>query len=778
MRPYSRCILFLLLLPFTAFAGQNKDSASVKAKADSTRPKPPSIPVLKPTIGMGAGVFTFYGDVNNSSLVSPSTSRIAYQLSIGKDLNRFLNLEFYVLWGEMGANERSTSRNLNFETTVHMGGLRIAYNFDHFLPKKRNVEPWISAGVEGFEYLSKTDLYDANGNKYYYWSDGSIHNLDQNDVNAANSIILIRDYSYESDIREMNLDGFGKYPERSWAVPVGAGITFLLNEKWRLKIGATMHFTFTDYIDGVTGNSTGTRKGDPKNDNFLMTAFSLHYDLMGVKRPGELPDTVDYSGVDFVAIDALDSDGDGVVDVSDNCPGTPYGVIVDGHGCPLDDDNDGVPNFLDKEPNSPSGALVDKDGVALNDSTIALGYRMYVDSTGEFIKRVVLPTAITGEGGTHTAAALKEYTVLIGQYKSGVPLDEMGKLLSVSDVASTQMPDSSTYYTAGNFNYLRDANARRDELINAGFPKAKVVQKKNGKFIEPEPEPTGVNVTLNNGGNNTGNTSGNTGNKTGNTSGNTGNTSGNTGNTSGNTGNNSGNTGNTGNKTGNTGNTGNTTGNTGNNTGNTSGNTGNNTGNTGTGELIYRVQVGAYSKKVSNNVFSGVPDLIEIKGTDGLYRYFSGSFKDINAASARRAEVTSKGYSGAWVVAYKNKDRVSISSGGNNQQEVKHDSIAEKKTVNTLNKDLIVFKVQLGIFRSDPPKDKMDKMSKVPGVEGTKLPSGLTAYQAGKFKDIKDARALQQRCINEFGIPDAFVIAYFKDQMISVQEALELLKQN
>jgi len=58
----------------------------------------------------------------------------------------------------------------------------------------------------------------------------------------------------------------------------------------------------------------------------------------------------------------LDSDGDGVVDAADKCPNTPKGVKVDAVGCPLDSDGDGVPDYLDKCPNTPKGLVVDETG--------------------------------------------------------------------------------------------------------------------------------------------------------------------------------------------------------------------------------------------------------------------------------------------------------------------------------------------------------------------------------------------------------------------------------
>ena len=62
----------------------------------------------------------------------------------------------------------------------------------------------------------------------------------------------------------------------------------------------------------------------------------------------------------------LDSDGDGVIDDLDRCPGTPAGVKVDKNGCPVDTDGDGVPDYLDKCPGTPKGVSVDKDGCPLD----------------------------------------------------------------------------------------------------------------------------------------------------------------------------------------------------------------------------------------------------------------------------------------------------------------------------------------------------------------------------------------------------------------------------
>lgn len=61
----------------------------------------------------------------------------------------------------------------------------------------------------------------------------------------------------------------------------------------------------------------------------------------------------------------VDSDGDGVIDTLDKCPGTPAGVTVDAQGCPVDSDKDGVADYLDKCPTTPLGTSVDAKGCAI-----------------------------------------------------------------------------------------------------------------------------------------------------------------------------------------------------------------------------------------------------------------------------------------------------------------------------------------------------------------------------------------------------------------------------
>ena len=77
----------------------------------------------------------------------------------------------------------------------------------------------------------------------------------------------------------------------------------------------------------------------------------------------------------------IDTDGDGVPDYIDECPGTPqeaYGK-VDAKGCPIDTDGDGVPDYLDQCPGTPAEAYgkVDEKGCPID--TDGDGVPDYID---------------------------------------------------------------------------------------------------------------------------------------------------------------------------------------------------------------------------------------------------------------------------------------------------------------------------------------------------------------------------------------------------------------
>jgi len=156
-----------------------------------------------------------------------------------------------------------------------------------------------------------------------------------------------------------------------------------------------------------------------------------------------------------------DSDGDGVPDTADRCPGTAAGVPVDATGCELDTDGDGVPDHRDKCPNTPKGDRVDADGCSLtrrlevffdNDSS-KLKPESYDDMNlaVELLKRVPAATAVI-EGHTDSngpdahnqrlsearAKAVRDYMVSMGIDPSRLEARGFGESQPVADNATAE----------------------------------------------------------------------------------------------------------------------------------------------------------------------------------------------------------------------------------------------------------------------------------------------------------------------------------------------------
>lgn len=327
-------------------------------------------PLYKPVIGLGSGVFNFYGDVKNN-YINPVLGDYGYKFNVSSflDQKRYYTLNLYFLYGKISGNERSftdLARNLNFKTDLVNFGASLEYNFDHVFRKNKYIKPFLSAGIENIQFTPKGDLLDQNGNAYHYWSDGTIRNIPEINDDIALSTILHRDYKYETDLRkrEETLHGLGSYSQNTFAIPLDAGLNFKISDRIFLKMGTSFHLTFTDFLDNVSSKGTSV-KGKKGNDFFTYNYFTLHFDLFSEPETVILEKMFAEFEFDEVMLD--DEDGDYILDSVDDCPGTPFGIAVDSTGCPLDGDNDGIPDYLDKENFSAPGAWVDENGVTITE---------------------------------------------------------------------------------------------------------------------------------------------------------------------------------------------------------------------------------------------------------------------------------------------------------------------------------------------------------------------------------------------------------------------------
>ncbi len=679
--------------------------STVRAQVDSTslisvqEPIAPPLErsMLRPTLGLGTGMFAFYGDVGrNHSTYSPLVARIGYDLRATVPLTPWLEGGLYALHGRLGMNERSLERNLNFESRITIGGFQLRYNFHQLLKRDRFVEPFINLGFESVEFLTKTDLMDAQGRRYNYWSDGSIRDIAEDSPNAEQAIIIQRDHVYETDVRELNADGFGKYLERTWAIPVGAGVRMDLGGGFDFRVGATMHFTFTDMVDGVSDQSIGGRRGDGRNDRFLYSSFSVGYAIpieRGQRKRKVKMTPLSTEELDLIVLEG-DSDGDGVPDLRDRCPNTPPGVAVDINGCPLDSDNDGVPDHRDDEPDSPRGAIVDARGVTITDDDLLKAWLNWKDSGNVntvFTRVESIGPPIRNAKPTRPS---RVYAVQVGTHVEGISEELMQRILSIPDVRTIERGDT-TYYVVGNYDNLPDAIKRELELYASGV-QGTVIGQEGGRLIDiteqaqAERMKTIVPATRTD----------------------------------------------------------------------------------EAGVVTVRVQLGAFRNRLSENIFREVPDLVTIKGDDGLTRYYTGAFTDVNKAAGHKVDMLMKGFDGAFLVAFREGKRVSIREAG---ARLTGEDDMRYVPAGTINKDLIKFRIQVGNFTGNVPIETMDKYIELGDVEA--MPgSEAVRYFHGTFNSRTEADRVRQQLLGK-GFDDAFVVGAIDGRIISAEEADMLLRE-
>ena len=379
VRYYVLTILFSLYINLSFSQVDSVDTATPEATDDEfsyfySEEEETKYLNYKPIFGVGMGTIKFFGDVKDVYNSNPIMGNGALNLSVSRDINDFLGVHFNVVYGKLTGNERTETRNLNFETDMLNGGLMLSYNFYHLLKKpdqiityreQRTLIPMISVGVSAFNFSSKGDLYDKNGYEYNYWSDGTIRNLKESPENELKSIVLTRDYEYETDLRESDLDGLGKYTKVAFAIPIDLSLEYNIHKRAIIKIGSTFYWVFNNNVDNISDAGTGQRKGSKGGDSYLHTYVSIKFDLFSDEK--DLYDDATYFvSADIIsALKAEDEDSDGVVDTWDRCLETPEGVKVDDYGCPLDDDNDGFPNYRDKELLTEKDSITNMQGVKL-----------------------------------------------------------------------------------------------------------------------------------------------------------------------------------------------------------------------------------------------------------------------------------------------------------------------------------------------------------------------------------------------------------------------------
>ena len=209
---------------------------------------------------------------------------------------------------------------------------------------------------------------------------------------------------------------------------------------------------------------------------------------------------------------------------------------------------------------------------------------------------------------------------------------------------------------------------------------------------------------------------------------------------------------------------------------------------------FYTIQVGAFRLPVANNTFSQFAPVYAERQTNGFIRYSTGFFSSYTEAIQARNEIRQMGYSDAFIVAYKNRERVrysdlmtaaeransnSTNAASTSKTPAPIDAPTSAVDVNYYSDPLAVtasliektqgifFTVQVGVY-AKPSRNKI--LNTYSDLHVEKLSNGQIRYTSGKFQSIADVIKQRDFC-RANGIPDAFITAYKNGKRITVPDA-------
>ena len=252
--------------------------------------------------------------------------------------------------------------------------------------------------------------------------------------------------------------------------------------------------------------------------------------------------------------------------------------------------------------------------------------------------------------------------------------------------------------------------------------------------------------------------------------------------------------------------------------------------------VFYTVQVGVYSKEITAGQLNNLSPINSERTANGLIRYTSGVYKNLDEANAAKDRIRNIGISDAFVIAYHNGKKITVTQASDllkkgvetsssqqptntnkqtaNTNETDNDSqptdtneqaantnesdnssqstkTNEQTTANNVSRKIsdeelqqkaealnIVFKVKIGAYEEDVPTEDAAIFLKLSdkGVENFEK-NNITIYTVGSFLDYKSALNYQME-ITGVGIKNPSVIAFENDEIIPIETAIEKIKNN
>lgn len=231
--------------------------------------------------------------------------------------------------------------------------------------------------------------------------------------------------------------------------------------------------------------------------------------------------------------------------------------------------------------------------------------------------------------------------------------------------------------------------------------------------------------------------------------------------------------------------------------------------------LVFKVQIGAFKNPIPNEQFKGLSPVIGQTTPNGYIRYMAGNFEQYDGANAVKNDLHRLGYNDAFVVAYYNGQRITLSeaiaklqaagqnvglsantsagisdnnniprnvapanNNANNTATANNNTTTDAAPVE-VTKELeqvngLLYTVQIGVFSKQVTRGQLYNLRP---IYTERLPNGLYRYTAGIYNQTGKLTE-DKRKVVDLGVRDAFVSAYYNAKRIPFADAQKLQAEN
>jgi OmpA-OmpF porin, OOP family len=361
-------------------------------------------------IGVKAGLYNVSGDIPSQLLWNKGgygfgahvrkawgytfSTRLEYDYGIAKGLSHIANNNYRnnPAWMKHGLYQPVTSTGgagqnvyTNYRMEAHQLNVDVLASLANIRFHKANsgVSFYAFVGIGAFAYHTYVNTLTPTFTAYAF--DSIVpQSLAVKGADARKEIreklMDAMDDSYETDAENYGNSRPVIFNNKTldFCFSFGVGAQFRLSKRVNISIEDRITQPWSDdLLDGQrwAAQLPGNPVLSPKNDGVNFFNVGLNFNLGNARKKVEplywlnpldhIMNELSYPRHMVLPEPILgDDDADGIANQFDKCPGTPAGVAVDSHGCPMDTDGDGVPDDRDKQLITPTECQpVDADGV-------------------------------------------------------------------------------------------------------------------------------------------------------------------------------------------------------------------------------------------------------------------------------------------------------------------------------------------------------------------------------------------------------------------------------